>query len=316
MRAGAIIIFMDTLFQGATIQQLQVFLVAAKYRNFTRAAEELHMTVPAVSRNIAALEAAFGVALYVRSRQRVYLSPAGERFEKDLRPIMRRLTISVERARQIQDTSAAELRIGDSPITDTANYLIPTLINFEEMHPDVNVTVESGEFRMIADALIEGKFDAAITAEGVGLYFLRAGLCFEPVFHGRACLVISDRHPLFSEPDLVPEDLADDIVILMSEKIGEYEGFATGFFKKHHFSLEKCRYANTADTMDMQLRRGRTVALLSTVYATPARKDLRAIPVGDEPWADQFGIGIAYHPDNPNRYLKDFLAAARKAAGQ
>ena len=67
---------MYDLYPGITIQQLRVFLVAANTQSFSKTAVEVNMTVSSVSRVIASLEAALGVTLFERSKQRITLSAA------------------------------------------------------------------------------------------------------------------------------------------------------------------------------------------------------------------------------------------------
>ena len=69
---------MDIINIPITLQQINVFLTAAKYGNFTKASEELHMSQSSVSRNIVFIEDALGIILFVRFKKRVRLTSAGE----------------------------------------------------------------------------------------------------------------------------------------------------------------------------------------------------------------------------------------------
>src|SRR5262249_25964728 len=74
-----------------TLRQLRVFLAAARYMNFSRAAEELHLTQPAVSTQIKELAAGAGLPLFERIGRRSYLTPAGAELLQCAKAINQRL---------------------------------------------------------------------------------------------------------------------------------------------------------------------------------------------------------------------------------
>src|SRR6202008_833304 len=74
-----------------TLRQLRVFLAAARHMNFSRAAEELHLTQPAVSTQIKELAAGVGLPLFERIGRKTYLTPAGEELLQCGRAISQRL---------------------------------------------------------------------------------------------------------------------------------------------------------------------------------------------------------------------------------
>ena len=123
------------------IAVLQAFESAARHGNFTRAAEELHLTQSAISRQINDLERQTGLLLFERIRKRVVLSQAG----KKLLPDVRRLLAQSEELmiRAVSSASAAEaLSIATLP-TFGARWLIPRLPRFFAGRPGVALSVES-----------------------------------------------------------------------------------------------------------------------------------------------------------------------------
>lgn len=73
---------------GITFGQIEIFLTAAKYENFTKTAEVLYMTQASVSRNILSMENALGLVLFIRYRHRVSLTNAGKSLAEELQQIM------------------------------------------------------------------------------------------------------------------------------------------------------------------------------------------------------------------------------------
>src|SRR5579863_4071958 len=87
---------MLAVMRNLTLRQLRVFAVAARHMNFSRAAEELHLSQPAVSTQIKEFAACVGLPLFERIGRRTYLTPAGEEMLQCARAISQRLRESEE----------------------------------------------------------------------------------------------------------------------------------------------------------------------------------------------------------------------------
>lgn len=136
---------------------LQAFECAARHQNFSRAAEELHLTQSAISRQIADLEQQTGLRLFERVRQRVILSEAGERLLPDVKQLLaqaERLMIGAVATGQM----STSLRIATLP-TFGGKWLVPRLSRFLSRHPNVAISIES---RSIQFSFEEENFDLAI----------------------------------------------------------------------------------------------------------------------------------------------------------
>lgn len=136
---------------------LQAFECAARHQNFSRAAEELHLTQSAISRQIADLEQQTGLRLFERVRQRVILSDAGERLLPEVRQLLaqaERLMIGAVATGQM----ATSLRIATLP-TFGGKWLVPRLGRFLVRHPTVAISIES---RSTQFSFAEENFDLAI----------------------------------------------------------------------------------------------------------------------------------------------------------
>ena len=298
-------------YTGLTLQQLDIFLTAAKYENFSYAAEELHMTVPTVSRNIAAMESALGVILFVRHRQRVRLTSAGKELYGELRPLSESFKSAINHAREVQALQNNKLHIMDLAIVEPDYYLFPILEQLEREYPQLDISIEHVTEKEQVEGLISRKCDLAFVFTMRKQELEDAGIIVKPFLVSKAGLVIAARHPLFHKPDLTWEELKDDIII--TGNTGEYEIYCQHVkeaFAKFGFSIKKQRSVGTSKSMDTELHRGKCVALLNTIYANKDRPDLRYIEL---PGFDvDFGISIAYHSENSNPYIPKLLACASK----
>ncbi|HEX5053413.1 MAG TPA: LysR substrate-binding domain-containing protein [Planctomycetota bacterium] len=116
---------------------LQAFESAAWHGSFTTAAKELHLTQSAVSRQIQGLEQHLGVDLFVRERQRIRLSAAGEHYLAHVRSAFDRLEAAALELRTLR-RGGGVLQLAILPTYGT-KWLIPRFPSFAELHPEIQV---------------------------------------------------------------------------------------------------------------------------------------------------------------------------------
>lgn len=124
---------------------LRYFIESAKHLSFTKASEELHVTQAAISKQVKQLEELLEVDLFIREKQRIYLSAAGEIYYKDVIRILReleKLTIKI----RTYNNEVDEIHIGILP-TFSSRFLIPLLPKLYTQHPEIRVklTTELGK---------------------------------------------------------------------------------------------------------------------------------------------------------------------------
>lgn len=141
--------------------RLKVFYVTAKRLSFTKAAETLFISQPAVSKHIHEIEQYYGTKLFNRNGTKIKLTPAGLILYKQTEKLMDIYrTIDLEIA-SLSDHSKGELRIGAS--TTVAQYFLPKYIaSFKEKFPDINVTFVSNNTEIIENLLTENKIDLGV----------------------------------------------------------------------------------------------------------------------------------------------------------
>lgn len=115
---------------------VRVFEVAARHVNFTKAAEELHVTHGAVSRQVALLEAWLGVPLFLRSASQLALTEAGRDYLEQVTMGLDLIAVASMQARQ--RSARAGLRI-NAPPTFMMRWLIPRLSRFQRRRPEIDV---------------------------------------------------------------------------------------------------------------------------------------------------------------------------------
>ena len=136
-----------------TLRQLRVFEVAARHGNFSRAAEELHLSQPAISSQLKELAAHIGLPLFERLGRKTYLTPAGEELLRCTRAISDRLRDTDERLAQLRGVRGGRLNVA---VISAGDYFFPRILSiFAAAHPGItlNLTVHNREglLRELAD---------------------------------------------------------------------------------------------------------------------------------------------------------------------
>ncbi|MFN3745541.1 MAG: LysR family transcriptional regulator [Hyphomicrobiaceae bacterium] len=147
------------------LQQLRTFVAIADAGGVTKAAERLHLSQPAVSRQIQALETALGIALFVRVGRRVRLTSAGEDLLAHSRRVLAGAQALRQRARALQGGDAGVVRIGATPPMIEA-ILVRFLPGYRVRHPGVDVhVIEDGGASLIT-RLERAEVDVAYVPAG------------------------------------------------------------------------------------------------------------------------------------------------------
>ncbi|GAB3362879.1 LysR family transcriptional regulator [Modestobacter lapidis] len=185
------------------LRHLRAFVAVAEERNFTRAAERIQLTQPALSRTIAALERLLGTSLVFRNRRIVQLTPAGNRFL----PHAHRVLAVLDEAVGAVTGAVPTLLVGFT-WGSTAAYTGPIVRAFERAHPDV--TVEIRRYDDPLAGLADGRTHVGFLPGDPG--DPRLGtlvLAEEP----RVAALPAD-HPLAGRDEVLLADLADDAVVI------------------------------------------------------------------------------------------------------
>jgi LysR family transcriptional regulator, transcriptional activator of the cysJI operon len=169
--------------------RLRVFRAVSQHLNFSRAAEELLLTQPAVTQQIKALEDELGVPLFERGGGRISLTPGG----MALLPFAEKMKIlgddAIAAVAGAYGKDAGELAIGASQTI--GQYLLPTFVaNFLRTHPKVRVTARSGNTDQMLEALIAKEIQVALV-EGPDQ---RKDIHIEPFMEDRMVLVVPASH--------------------------------------------------------------------------------------------------------------------------
>nr|WP_294877189.1 LysR family transcriptional regulator [uncultured Pedobacter sp.] len=195
--------------------RLQVFQTVALKLSFTKAAAELFITQPAVTRHIRELEKQLNTALFVRNGNHISLTAAGNVLLKHTAKIFEIYLLIENDLAQLSDGLRGNLRIGAS--TTLAQTFMPKILAlFKTAYPEIIFTFTRGNTESITQLVIDGKIDVAMV-EGQMHY---PQINYEKFSDDELVLVTKSDNPLAQKGEIVPHQLLDLQLVLREHGSG------------------------------------------------------------------------------------------------
>lgn len=192
------------------LRWLETYLTIVERGSFTRAAEQLHLSQPAVTRQVAALEEHCGGALLERTTRRVELTAAGERMRDHARRILGAVADCNQALADLRAGLAGRLTLGASGTV--ATYFLPTLLaRYRAQHPRHDLSVHTGLSSAIVEQVAAGSLDLGLVMD----FRDHPGLTERPLGHYAMAVILPVAHPLAKARHLMPADLAQQPFISM-----------------------------------------------------------------------------------------------------
>lgn len=196
------------------LRQLLTLARIASLKSFTRAADELSLTQPALTRQMLALEREMKTRLLERLGRRIELTPAGSILFSYAKEILRLVDEAEKAVSDVAVGDTGRLAVGAS--STAATYLLPSLLSrYKEMHPGVEISVHTGASSYIAESVLANQVDLGIVMN----YRDKKGITRRDLADYASVVVVYPGHRLAAansaSTGIVSEDLADSDLILM-----------------------------------------------------------------------------------------------------
>ena len=182
------------------LRHLRYFVAVAETENVSRAALKLHVSQPALSRQIRDLEDDLGFALLARSAKSVRMTEAGRVFLIETRAVLQRVDEAVKAAQNVAMGQHGELHVGFAPSPTT--WLLPaTLRAFRAATPNVRVRLHDLSTEEMLNGLREGRLQIAFLVRPATA--LLRGLRFTELTRDQLCLAVCPGHPLARQHEIM-----------------------------------------------------------------------------------------------------------------
>lgn len=187
------------------------FLKVVEVGSFTKAAELLGYTQPALSQMIASLEKELSVKLLCRSRYGVTLTPEGDRLYPSIQSTVLQYEAMRRQADEICSLESGLIRIGT--VSSVSCHWLPKIIrSFWQKHPNIQIVLHQGDYTSICEWVRTGEVDFGFVNPNAV-----KGLETTVIKSGDFCAVLPKNHPLAKKQSLVLGDFADEPFLLLEE---------------------------------------------------------------------------------------------------
>ncbi len=213
------------------LAELNVFLTVARERSFSRAAQKLFRTQPAVSISVRRLEEWVGEPLFARGARAGQLTDAGKLLVDYAE---RMLNLRQETKRALEDLRAGgrgELSLGVNE--SSIHALLPALVRYRRLYPDVSLAVRRTFSRDIPTELLNHRLDLGV----VSFVPQEQQLAAVRIFRDELAFVVSPRHRLAKRGRVDIADLGNEVFVAHIVE-SPFRNRVIQLFAKHHVPLE------------------------------------------------------------------------------
>ncbi len=239
-----------------TLRQLRVFGAVARHLSFSRAAEELYLTQPAVSMQIKQLEDNIGLPLFEQLGKKIYLTDAGRELSQYSRSIAQQLKEMEEVLDQLKGLERGRLLVS---VVSTAKYFVPGLLaRFQKMHPKVAASIYVANREHVLKHLADNEVDLAILGRPPQGMDLQA----EPIMENPLVCVAAPDHPLAKQKRISLSRLAQESFLVREAGSGTRNAMER-FFSEHEIPLNRSMEMDTNEAIKAVVGAGLGLSVIS-----------------------------------------------------
>ena len=294
------------------LRHLRYFVAVAEAENVLRAAtQKLHVSQPAVSRQIRDLEDELGVQLFERTGKAVSLTDAGRVFLREARAVLERTDEAVKNVRAFAQTGETELHVGYSPLPG-AQILPVVLRAFQQAMPDVHVRLHDWSNEQIAVGLRDGRLKVALVARA-----LKRGpfgdFRFEELLREHIRLAVPPNHPFAQRRSVSLADAAQQSFVgLTREDYPDYHGYLATLFASVKNKPQVIEEHDGMTSVVSAVEAGTGVAVALEAFGYTFGNRVKLVRLTPEPKPISFGIAARKGRLSPA--TEKFWQCARDAA--
>lgn len=239
-----------------TLRQLQVFSAVARNLSHSRAAEELHLSQPAVSMQIKQLEQSIGLPLFEQVGKQIHLTEAGREMVVYSRNIAQQLE---EMDAVFDEMKGLERGVLNISVVSTANYFMPQLLaKFIQLYSKIHVSLHVANRDAVIKQLTENVADLAI----MGQPPQGADMMAQSFMQNPLVVIAAPNHPLVKISNIQPRQLAQETFLLREQGSGTRDVMER-FFASHKLAMPSCMEMDTNEAIKQSVQAGMGLGIIS-----------------------------------------------------
>jgi DNA-binding transcriptional LysR family regulator len=217
---------------GMDDHKLKVFCTVAETKSFSKTSEIIHLTQPAVSLQIQALEEVYETKLFDRSSATVTLTPAGEVLYKYAKEILALYASAEKVIGKLTGLVKGSITIGAT--LNMGNYLLPSVItDFRKTHPKMKIHLLVGNSKRVVELLNSGNIDIGLVDGDV----VRQRMVVKKLISDELLVIVSPNHPWAKKKEVSVSDLVKEPFILREAGSGTRQAIEK-FLNRHGITLQ------------------------------------------------------------------------------
>jgi DNA-binding transcriptional LysR family regulator len=289
------------------LRHLRYFVLVAQEQNVTRAASLLHISQPALSRQIRDLEDEIGVKLLERTPNSVRLTPAGKSFLNESTAILNHVDRAVEKVRARSQTNKVAIRIGYAA-TPAVEILNHSMRKFQKLHPKVKIELFDLSSNGIIKGVREKKLDLGVTVAVSPHSF--EGLILEQLGSYDINVALFKKHRLAKLKRVPLSEIAKEDLVTFTrndhpEAVAALQKILSPYTSKPNIVME----CDSISSLFAAVEAENGVALGFSTMARIAGSRLTVRPVS--PASLKLPVGVIYNDQRLSDAAADFLAALK-----
>lgn len=239
-----------------TLRQLKVFESVARYLSYSRAADELHLTQPAVSMQIKQLEDNINLPLFEQLGKRIFLTEAGQELYQYSRAISQQLADLEVALDELKGMERGKLNIS---VVTTANYFAPHLLaKFCQRYTGVTVSLNVSNRETVLKQLSDNLIDLAIMGQPPD----HLDIDSQSFMENPLVVVAPPNHPLCKEKKIAVKRLASEIFLVRESGSGTGSAMER-FFAAHEIKINKGMETDTTEAIKQAVQAGMGLGIMS-----------------------------------------------------
>jgi LysR family transcriptional regulator, hydrogen peroxide-inducible genes activator len=255
------------------MHQVRYFLAVADTLNFTRAAEQCHVSQPALTRAIQQLEDEMGGLLLRRERKLTHLTDFGKLIEPHLRQLAADAEAAKTTAKKFLNLQEAQIRLGIMCTVGPARFM-GFLADFNHANPGCDLTLIEGVPSRMSEMLMQGELDLAVMAQPDEF---NERLDVLPLYRERFCIAFPAGHRLAQQNQVRVTDVAGETYL---RRINcEYRDYLASQLREHGLAARVGFQSEREDWIQMMVAAGFGVCFLPEY--SPTIPGVRTQPVSD-----------------------------------
>ena len=286
--------------------KLKVFCTVAETRSFSKTSEIIHLTQPAVSLQIQALEELYETKLFDRSSSKVTLTPAGETLYKYAKEILALYTAAEKVIGEMTGLVKGSITIGAG--STIGNYMLPSVISdFRKAHPKIKVHLFVANMQRVIELLNAGNINVGLVEGDVK----RQKIVVDKLLADELLLIVPTHHPWAKRKEVSISELIEEPFILREAGSGTRQTIEK-FLARHGITLQGMKVSmvlGTTQAIKEAVENGLGVSIVSRWAARKEIKygTLSMLSFKEEKMLRNFSL-ITYKNSVSSHAVEEFLA--------